>query len=587
MTFVTMILPEAYAMKVSYLLAIENPSSHQVRVTVRLSRGPGQKQLSLFLPRWSPGSYLIREYSRNLRSLRAIQANGEDLWIEKDGPSVWKIDWDKSILKQQLMDFEVSYTVYCHEVSVRTSWIDSEHAFLHLPTLLMAVVGAQMPRPELELRFPPLWSKISTSLDDISTKREIFLYSALDYDTLIDSPIEIGCHDTDGFLINGVPHEMATFGLPFPSGRSLKDDMKKICLTVVEFWGGSLPFERYTFITHFLSGIYGGLEHGNSTALHFDCGALGKREEYVEFLGLVCHEYTHAWNGKRLRPQGLGPFDYLKEASTSMLWLVEGLTSYLDDLLVLRSGLTTLDEYNSTLKKSLVRFERTPGRYQQTLSEAGSEAWTVHYRPDENTSNSAISYYLKGKLAFLFLHLSLFEQNIPFQTLIRKWWDLYLAHPEEGVSEGEIFSVLTSVAGQKTSDQFWKILHTTEDIPLANTLMAVGLELKYAPLARQDWGVEWKTQGERLLISVVRRDGAAFRSGLNAGDEILFVGGRRVLAADSAELAQWCQVDRPYQVLISRQGRFLEKTLTLNSGEQELSSLAMRDRSLWEKFLLS
>lgn len=577
-------------MKINYRLSIENPDSHLVKVSLsgdisQLSSTNFAKKIKLFLPRWSPGSYLIREYARHLRGLRAKQGNGEDLWIEKVAPSVWEIDWERSQLKQAQTQFEVSYVIYCHEFSVRTSWVESEHAFLHLPTLLMGVLGEKLDHPELELRFPPMWSKITTSLKDISPKREIFLYGASNYDELIDTPIEIGCHETDGFMVAKVPHNWATFGVPFENGRNLKDDIKHICQTVQTFWGGSSPFDRYSFITHFVPHAFGGLEHANSTALHFDPAAMAKRLDYVEFLGLACHEYIHAWNIKRLRPLGLGPFDYLNEAPTQMLWLAEGLTSYLDDLLVFRSGLSTLEEYSGALKKALSRYEKTPGRYQQTLAEAGRDAWIVHYRPDENSTNSAISYYLKGKLAFLLLHIDLFQQGLSFQDLMRKWWGLYLKHPEHGVTEEEIFAEIKNFAGADVHERFWKSIYTTEDLFLNTALNLVGVELKHNPSDRPDWGVEWKNSGERLLVRQVRRDGPGLRAGLNPEDELLFLEGRRVFGNDLNELIYWCPIDRPAQLILSRQGRMIEKRLIPESGKTELQALVIKDRVLWDKFL--
>ncbi|MBY0415265.1 MAG: hypothetical protein K2Q18_13930 [Bdellovibrionales bacterium] len=373
-------------MQLTYKLLIETPSTHQVRVIIQGKKESGENSLDFFLPRWSPGSYLMREYSRHLSNVRAETESGERINLTQTDISTFHVDWKTSELKKNSDSFTISYSVYCHELTVRTSHVDDSHAFLHLPTLLMGILGKKISNPTLELVFPPAWSKVTTGLKDISVKREVFIYNANDYDDLIDSPIEIGCQETDGFMAGGVPHDVAFYGNLLPHKEDIKKDTKTIVEHIANFMGG-YPYEKYSFITHFVPGLYGGLEHKNSTALQFDPTQITNRKGYINYLALISHEYFHTWNVKRIRPLELGPFNYLKEATSNLLWLAEGLTSLMDELFIYRMGLITLDEYLEMQKDNMNRLLSVPGRKFHSLDESSFNSWIKLYRPDENSNN--------------------------------------------------------------------------------------------------------------------------------------------------------------------------------------------------------
>jgi predicted metalloprotease with PDZ domain len=248
-------------MQLHYKLIIETPSTHQVRVIIEGKKESHEKSLDFFLPRWSPGSYLMREYSRHLSQIVAHSKNGERLQLDQVDTSVFKIDWEKSDLKnpKAAEEFTLSYFVYCHELTVRTSHVDASHAFLHLPTLLMGVLGQAIEAPTLELVFPRTWSHVSTGLKDISPKREVFLYTAAHYDDLIDSPIEIGCQQTDGFKVMGTDHHLAFYGNLFPHTENIKADTQKIVEHIAGFFGGGAYERLYPFSHHFSPDYLAGL----------------------------------------------------------------------------------------------------------------------------------------------------------------------------------------------------------------------------------------------------------------------------------------------------------------------------------------
>ncbi len=435
-------------MKVSYLVEIEDPHLHLVKVTLKGKRSTGTAQLDVFLPSWSPGSYLMREYSRHVRWVRATQDNGEVLWVEQTAKGTWRLDWDRSQLKAPADGFSFTYQIYLHELTVRTSHVDATHAFLHGPSYLVGVVGEPLPAPTIEFRFPPLWSHLSTSLTEaVAGARDSFVYTAANYDELVDCPVEIGCHETDGFMAGGVPHALAFYGEVYPHGNNLKKDFQTIVETVAATMGGTYPFDHYQFITHFAPKLYGGLEHLNSTALHFDGRRLGVRKDYLTFLSLTAHEYFHAWNVKRIRPKELGPFDYRNEAYTTLLWLAEGLTSFMDDLFVYRAGLATLEEYLDFVKGNLDTFLATPGRRFHSLEDSSYNAWIKLYRPDENLRNSSVSYYLKGGLVFMALHADLQAKGKGIDDLLALLWQDYQSRPAIGVTKEQVYGMVESLGG--------------------------------------------------------------------------------------------------------------------------------------------
>lgn len=570
-------------MKVQYLVQIENPHQNLVKVTLRFKRRMDQSKMRIFLPSWSPGSYLMREYARHIRWIKVEQDNGEALYFEQVAKGEWEIDWNQSLLKTESEGVSVSYEIYCKELTVRTSHVDSTHAFLHGPSYLMGIKGEALKDPSIEFRFPPLWSKLTTGLKEISTKREEFIYTAKNYDELVDAPVEIGCQETDGFEFKGKNHFLAYYGPTYPHQQNLKADTKKIVETVSSHFSGDLPYENYTFLTHFAPKLYGGLEHLNSTALHFDGRKLNNRKDYLNYLSLVAHEYFHTWNVKRIRPVELGPFDYLNEAYTSLLWLAEGLTSFMDDLLVYRSGLSTLEEYLDTVKGNFDIYYNTPGKKFHSLEMSSFNAWVKLYRPDENSKNSSISYYLKGGLVFSVLHAALLENGKSINDLLEALWKHYLARPEKGINKSEIYDLIRDLAGEKALSQFITMVETTEDIDFESAYKKMGVEFKWIESASPWIGADFDAVGDRSVVKSVTLDSPAYQAGLNAGDEIIALNGVRALKEDTDKLGIFIQVNKPCEFMIARLGVIHKIEVTPTTGPRILKELAIADRALAEK----
>ena len=572
-------------MKLSYKLVIETPSTHQVRVIIEGKRESGEKTLDFFLPRWSPGSYLMREYIRHISKFEASTKNGERLNVEQCDTSTFKIDWNQSsLIHKEEESFTISYWVYCHELTVRTSHVDDSHAFLHLPTLLMGVVNHFIEDPTLEIIFPPSWSHLTTGLKDISKKREVFLYTAANYDELIDSPIEIGCHETDGFQVSGIDHHLAFYGLQLPHKENLKGDIQKIVEHISSFMGG-VPYEKYTFITHFSPGLYGGLEHMNSTALQFCPTQITNRKGYINYLALVSHEYFHTWNVKRIRPFELGPFNYLKEGHTKLLWLAEGLTSLMDELFIFRMGLITLEEYLDMQKENLNRYYSIPGKKFHTLDDSSYNAWVKLYRPDENSNNSSISYYLKGGIVFFALNILLSEKNKSINDLLSLLWKDYEQNPERGVTASQVYKMIEEIGGSEIRNKFELMTSTTEDIDLETICAKAGLRFDWEKGDVPGLGFDAEFLGDRVVVRAVTLDGPAFKAGLNAGDEIIAINGMRVLKDRFNEYSKFLKINENYNFSISRLSIIQNITLNIGKMPLKLKGITAVDAILVEKVL--
>lgn len=567
-------------MKVHYLVQIENPQNHLVKVTLKLKKDAAQKTLEVFLPSWSPGSYLLREYSRHIRWFRATQSNGEVLFHSQVSKGSYLIDWSKSDLKKSSDEVEVGYEIYCKELTVRTSHVDAGHAFLHGPSYLMGVTGQKLVNPTIEFRFPPAWSKLSTGLKDISQKREVFLYEASDYDTLIDAPVEIGCHETDGFEYKGIPHHIINYGVLYPHGQNLKKDIKTVVETVARHFDEDLPYDQYVFMTHFVPKLYGGLEHLNSTALQFDGRKLHNKKEYQTYLSLVAHEYFHLWNVKRIRPVELGPFDYVNENYTSLLWLAEGMTSFMDDLFIFRAGLSTIEEYLDVVKGNLDNYLSIPGRYYHSLEQSSYNAWIKLYRPDENYKNSSVSYYLKGGLVFMCLHALLLEKGSGVDALLKLLWADFKEHPQRGVTKENVYQMVKSLGGQDVLNAFSTMVEGTEDIDFDSYLKKMGCEIRYQE-SNQPWiGADFEYSGDRAIVKSVLTDSPAYRSGLNAGDEVLFLNGLRLLKDEASSLASYLVLDKSYELIVSRLGKLERVEITPAKAPRTVKEIAVVNHEL-------
>jgi predicted metalloprotease with PDZ domain len=564
-------------MKVSYRVEISHPEQHIASVFLHINE-LNQEKCEIFLPSWSPGSYLMREYSRHLRMIKVTNPQGVRLSISQETKGQWSIQSkNESIL-------EIEYEIYLHELTVRTSHIDQSHAYLHGPSYLMGVKGAENLSLPIEFRFPPSWSKISTSLKSRAANRESFLYISENYDELLDCPVEIGCHETDGFIVNGKEHFLAFYGETYPHKQDLKNDFKKIVEAVSKEMK-SMPYDHYLFITHFAPGLYGGLEHLNSTALQFDAKKLNVRKDYLQFLCLICHEYFHLWNVKRIRPIELGPFDYQNENYTTMLWLAEGLTSFVDEWFIYRAGLCSLEEYLEMQKSNFENYLNTPGRKFHSLEESSFNAWIKLYRPDENSRNSSISYYLKGGLVFFILHVYFSEKGLSLMSFIEALWERFKRDPKKGLIKNEIYEIIEKMAGPEVAEDFSWMVETTRDIPFEKACEKMGIEFKWQEASILWHGMNTENENGRVMVKTVVLDSPSYKAGVNAGDELIFMNQLRVSKDDVDQWPVRLLENESYQLTVARLGAKVELNIILEKAPKTLKELSIKNREKIEQIL--
>jgi predicted metalloprotease with PDZ domain len=568
-----------------YRVSIENPNSHTVKVRLILENVKRDAPLIFFLPTWSPGSYLQRDYSRFISNISVVQENGEPLYFDKITRSEWKIYWDHLPVSHITSHIEIHYEVYCHELTVRTSHITREHAFLHGPSYLIGAQGYQFQKNTIEFQFPLSWSTISTSLRALPEKDKN-IYEALNYDTLLDSPVEIGCQSQDFRLIQGKAHYFATFGESFPHKNDLLADSEKIISYISEYMGG-MPYDHYTVINHFAAGLYGGLEHSDSTVLHFDGRTLGHRENYLKYIELLSHEYFHTWNIKRIRPIELGPFDYTKENYTKLLWLAEGLTSFMDKLFVYQSGLCSLEEYLQSFLGDIQKYYNTPGRNFDSLDSSSFDAWIKLYKPHENSNNQTISYYLKGGLVFFILNTYFKEQNISMKDFLQLLWNSYKNNTAHGLTYREFFDMLEEFAGQEIADSFWNMVKTTQEIPLEQAFNKMGVSFEWRENNKPYFGANFEKTFEGPRVTSVVIDSPSFKNGLSVGDIILAVNNQSISFEEIHKTDLFFNLTNTYEITIKRLNQITKIDFVFDRSPKELVKLKIGDKELCHQFLMT
>ena len=512
---------------IRYTLSFPAPQTHYVEVTATVPTGR-RADVDLMMAVWTPGSYLVREYARNVEAVTASGPDGRALNVDKSKKNHWRIATGGA------PTITLKYRVYSREMSVRTNWVETDFALLNgAPTFI--TLADLSPRPhEVILNPASGWKRSITALPAMDGGDH--RYRAPDYDTLVDSPIVIGNPAVYDFEVDGKKHSLVNVGEAgvFDGARAAKD-LETIVKEDRRLWG-FLPYDRYVFF-NMITESGGGLEHKNSTVLMTNRWSTRTRRAYLAWLELASHEYFHAWNVKRLRPAELGPFDYENENITRSLWIAEGFTDYYADLQVLRAGLQTRDEYLEDLSSTIELLQTTPGRLVQSAEMASFDAWIKYYRPDENSNNTTISYYTKGTvIAFLF------DAKIRKATNGTKSLDdvMRTAYQKfsgpKGYTPEEFRAVAEQVAGTSLK-AFWDTaVESTSELDYTETLDTFGLRFK-PPLPPpgdrppKPWlGISTRIDNGRLLVAQVQRDSPADVAGLNVDDEILAIDDFRVRA---------------------------------------------------------
>ncbi len=553
---------------IRYTLTFPAPHTHYVHIRAEIPSA-GRESIELSMAVWTPGSYLVREFSRHVEAVTAESPGGSTLRVEKTAKNRWRVGTDGA------PTVIVSYRVYGREMSVRTNWIESDFAFINGAATFLTLAGpstalgaGESARPH-EVSIVPAsgWMRSITALEPIARPHT---YRAPDYDTLVDSPILIGNPELHEFAVDGVPHALANAGDTtfFDAPRAVKD-LEAIVRAHMEFWG-SLPYPRYVFI-NLITEAGGGLEHARSSVLMTSRWATRTRKAYLRWLELASHELFHAWNVKRLRPIELGPFDYEREVFTPSLWVVEGITDYYGDVLVLRAGRSSAQEFLDSLSDKIEELQTTPGRAVRSVTQASMDAWIKLYRPDENTPNTAISYYTKGAVVAFLLDAKIRRATGGRRSLDEVMREAYARYSATYGFTPDEFRVLTEQVAGIDLGAFWRTaIEGTEELDYSEALEVFGLQFRPgngSPNGKpKAWiGATTKIDAGRLIVAQVKRDTPAFGAGLNVDDEIVAIDQVRVRTDRLDErLEQYAPGDR-IALLVARRDRLLSLNIVLGA----------------------
>lgn len=504
-----------------YRVAMPQPTSHLFEVTLQVV-GWTNQVLDLKFPVWTPGSYLVREYAKHLQDFAVHHRNSALPW-RKLAKNYWQIE------TKDVSEITVSYRVFANELTVRTNHLDSTHGYFNPAALCFYIPGFEQQPIQIKIVPPfPEW-QITTPLPQVKAKENTF--EAKDFDTLVDSPFEIGNHQLYEFEVMGKPHELAIWGEGNAQATRIIPDIQKVIEVEADLFG-ELPYERYVFLLHQAASGAGGLEHKDACTLNYSRFGFRAKDKYDRFMQLVAHEFFHLWNVKRLRPIELEKFDYDGENYTTSLWFSEGTTSYYDLLIPLRAGIYDGKVFLHNLSKEINRFQNIPGRKIQPLSESSFDAWIKLYRRDSNSDNNQISYYLKGELVSLLLDLLIREKHQnqrSFDDVMRQMWEKF-GREEVGFTSEQLQEVIESVAGIDLSDFFNSYFDGKDDLPFDQYLEPFGLQLKCEADEEQPpfIGFVAKSQNGKEIISFVEIGSPAQLAGIDANDELLAINGLRV-----------------------------------------------------------
>ena len=519
--------------KITYEISFSEPQAHYVDVAMQIS-GLKAEYIDLKMPVWTPGSYLIREFSKNVESFEAFNTAGASLNAQKVTKNTWRVTTQKNA------SIKVSYRVYAFEISVRTSFVDESHAFLSPAGIFMYPEGQLNMASTITIKPYKNWTKISTGLEMLASQANTF--NAPDFDVLYDSPFEIGNQDIFEFNAAGVKHEVAMYGGGNYDKDILKTDMAKIVVEQTKTFGVN-PNKRYVFIVHNLNLNGGGLEHLNSTVLGASRNSYTSKAGLLRFLNLVSHEYFHLWNAKRLRPIALGPFNYNEENYTTNLWIVEGFTDYYQGIYTKRAGLQSSESFIMNLANTITQVENQPGNRVDPVSQSSFDAWIKLYRPNENSTNSTISYYSKGSLIALIMDLEIIHSTAGksgLDEVMKAMYDEYFVKKARGYTDAEFKAMAEKIAGKSFDSMYADYIHGVKTIDYTTYLNYAGLTLIDDAASANDayLGASTSLKNGKIIISKVFRESPAWVGGLNVNDEILTMNDQQINAISDPRLSE-------------------------------------------------
>ena len=533
------------------------PRAHNQYVHVQ-SRFPVQGAVTeLVLPVWTPGSYLVREYSAHLERLNIRSAGGANLPTVKVAKNRWRVE------TTDLDEIIAEYDIWGGQLNVSANWVDASQAMLNgAGVFLYSEQSRNLPQ-QVAVQLPQGWSTVHTSMDSTGQERH---FQARDYDELVDSPILAGNSVEYPFTVDEQEYGLVfSEDSPYWDGELAAEESAKIVRAQQDFWGVNPLEKKYLFMTLF-SGSFAGLEHDHSTVLMTDRLAMRDRKDYRRWLGLVSHEFFHAWNVRRMRPAALSEYDYEQESYIRELWLSEGLTSYYDDLLMFRAGVISVSEYLELLAGEIRNYETTPGREVRSAELASFDTWIKHYRKDENTVNSTVSYYRKGAVIGFVADTAIRREtggDASLDTVMQTLFERYGDPAKGGYPPGAFEDVVEELAGVAVRSLVEEMIRETSDPDVDTALAWYGLALNRNPNDNGDGhspaglGIEVDTDGPELVVKQVVAGYSGAEAGVLPGDELIAIDGNRVTASNHDSVLQRLRAGDEVSLTLARQGRIL------------------------------
>jgi predicted metalloprotease with PDZ domain len=560
--------PSREVATILYTVAMSHPASHLFEVTLQVNHWQSES-LDLKMPVWTPGSYLVREYAQHLQDFTAANSR-EILSSYKLGKNHWQVVTAGS------SDITISYRIYANDLTVRTNHLDTTHGYFNGAALFLFIPGLEKQPIEVEIIPPYSDWQVTTTLP--KAKNRVNTFIARDFDTLVDTPVEVGKQQIHDFKVLGKLHTLAVWSKGNANPQQIIADTTKIIETEAEIFGG-LPYERYLFLLHLSGSGYGGLEHKDCCTLNYPRFGFRDREKYERFIQLVAHEFFHLWNVKRIRPKAIETFNYEAESYTTSLWFCEGTTSYYDVLIPLRAGIYDRQTCLKNLSKDLSKYLNTIGRTVQPLGESSYDAWIKLYRRNANSDNNQISYYLKGQFVSLLIDLLIrakHQNKRSLDDVMRLMWQRF-GEPEVGFSETELRKAIAEVAQTNLDDFFTRYIDTTEELAFDKYLDPFGLYLKTIVESDVPYlGIRVQSQG-RELIQFVAAESPAALAGIDANDELLAIDGMRVDAKTLNDRLGDYQPGDTIQVTVFHQDELKTLPVTLGKPQSNRYEIAIQD----------
>lgn len=565
-----------------YRVAIPQPHTHYFEVEIHV-KNYEKNQADFKLPVWTPGSYLIREYPKNVEGFAVVSGSGRDaLPFQKINKNTWRIQNDGT------NDFVISYSVYAFEGSVRMSYLDESHAFIMANTLLMYHEDFKDRSSVLHLDIPEHWKKVSTSLSKIEDKENT--YYVPDYDILVDSPIEIGNHEIIQFEAAGVIHEIAMYGRAVYNPDKLIRDIRNIVETATNIFEDN-PNEKYVFIIHNTGSRSGGLEHMSSTVLGVSRHSYTNDYYYSSFLSLVAHEYLHLWLVKRLKPVELEVINYDEEIYTDLLWVMEGLTNYFEEKVMLKSGLHDVNQFLNNIVNTMTSIRNLPGARVQSVAEASFDTWIKFYRKNENSSNTQVSYYNKGMLLGALLDLEIIKGSSGENTIddvVNQLYYQFYKKKNKGITSDDLKKTAEKLGKISLDDFFDKYIYGTEYLDNEEYLYYAGIGLieTNSEVNSRTIGVSVNQKDDGLIIGSIIRGSSAYDNGLNVGDELIAIDGYRLTPNNLKSLISMHKINDKAKVLINRDGLIYEKEIEIRRDDSVIYTYEFLDNKTKEQALV-